>query len=31
MDLVRILRRDLDFRVSDEIVRKVIDLAADPI
>lgn len=30
-DLVRILRRDLDFRVSDEIVQKVIDLAADPI
>ena len=29
--LVRILRRDLDFRVSDEIVQQAIDLAAEPI
>ncbi len=30
-DLVRILRRDLEFRVSDEIVQQAMDLAADPI
>jgi len=30
-DLVRILRRDLEFRVSDEIVRQAIDLAAEAI
>lgn len=29
--LVQILRRDLDFRSSDEIVRQAIDLAAEPI
>ena len=29
--LVRILRRDLDFRVSDEIVQQAIDPAAEPI
>jgi predicted nucleic acid-binding protein len=29
--LVRVLRRDLDFRVSDEIVQQAIDLAATPI
>ncbi len=29
--LVRVLRRDLDFRVSDEIVQQAIDLAAEPI
>lgn len=30
-ELVRILRRDLDFRVSDEIVLRAVDLAAEPI
>jgi predicted nucleic acid-binding protein len=30
-DLVRVLRRDLEFRVSDEIVQQALDLAADPI
>lgn len=30
-DLVRVLRRDLEFRVSDEIVRQAMDLAGDPI
>jgi predicted nucleic acid-binding protein len=29
--LVHLLRRDLDFRVSDEIVQQAIDLAAEPI
>jgi hypothetical protein len=29
--LVRILRRYLDFRASDEIVQHAIDLAAEPI
>jgi predicted nucleic acid-binding protein len=29
--LVRILRRDLDFRASDEIVQQAIDLAVEPI
>ncbi len=29
--LVKILRRDLDFRVSDEIVQQAIDLAGEPI
>jgi predicted nucleic acid-binding protein len=29
--LVRILRRDLDFRVSEEIVQQAIDLAPEPI
>jgi predicted nucleic acid-binding protein len=29
--LVRMSRRDLDFRVSDEIVQQAIDLAAEPI
>lgn len=29
--LVLVLRRDLDFRVSDKIVRQAIDLAAEPI
>ena len=29
--LVRVLRRDLDFRVSDEIVRQAIELAPEPI
>ena len=29
--LVRVLRRDLDFRASDEIVQQAIDLAAEPI
>ena len=29
--LVRILRRDPDFRISDEVVRQAIDLAAEPI
>jgi predicted nucleic acid-binding protein len=29
--LVRVLRRDLEFRVSDEIVQAAIDLAAEPI
>ena len=29
--LVQILRRDLDFRASDEIVQQAIDLAAEPI
>jgi predicted nucleic acid-binding protein len=29
--LVRVLRRDLDFRVSDEIVQQAIDRAAEPI
>jgi predicted nucleic acid-binding protein len=29
--LVRLLRRDLDFRVSDEIVLRALDLAAEPI
>ena len=29
--LVEILRRELDFRVSDEIVQQAIDLAAEPI
>lgn len=29
--LVRILRRDLDFRASDGIVQQAIDLAAEPI
>ena len=29
--LVRLLRRDLDFRVSDEIVQQAIDLAPEPI
>lgn len=29
--LVRISRRDLGFRVSDEIVQQAIDLAAEPI
>ncbi|MGC9949703.1 MAG: hypothetical protein ABSF64_25325 [Bryobacteraceae bacterium] len=29
--LVRILRHDLDFRVSDEIVQRAIELAAKPI
>jgi predicted nucleic acid-binding protein len=30
-ELVRILRRDLDFRASEEIVQQAIDLASDPI
>ena len=30
-DLVRVLRQDLGFRVSDEIVRQAIDLASEPI
>jgi predicted nucleic acid-binding protein len=30
-DLVRVLRRDLDFRIADEIVQRAIDLAAEPI
>ena len=30
-DLVRVLRRDLDFRASDEIVQRAIDLAGEPI
>jgi uncharacterized protein len=30
-DLVKVLRRDLDFRGSDEIVQQAIDLAAEPI
>jgi len=29
--LVEVLRRDLDFRVSEEIVQQAIDLAAEPI
>lgn len=29
--LVRVLRRDLEFRASDEIVQQAIDLAAEPI
>ena len=29
--LVRVLRRDLDFRVSEEIIQQAIDLAAEPI
>jgi predicted nucleic acid-binding protein len=29
--LVRVLRRDLDFRASEEIVQRAIDLAAEPI
>lgn len=29
--LVQILRRDLDFRVSEEIVQQAIDLASEPI
>jgi predicted nucleic acid-binding protein len=29
--LVQVLRRDLDFRVSEEIVQQAIDLAAEPI
>ena len=29
--LVRILRRDLAFRVSDDIIRQAIDMAAEPI
>ena len=29
--LVEILRRDLDFRVSEEVVQQAIDLAAEPI
>jgi hypothetical protein len=29
--LVRKLRRDLDFRASDEIVQQALDLAAEPI
>jgi hypothetical protein len=29
--LVQILRRDLDFRASDEIVQQALDLAAEPI
>jgi predicted nucleic acid-binding protein len=31
LGLVRKLRRDLDFRVSDEIVQQAIDLASEPI
>jgi uncharacterized protein len=30
-DLVQVLRRDLDFRVSEEIVQQAIDLAGEPI
>lgn len=30
-ELVKVLRRDLDFRASDEVVQKAIDLAAEPI
>ena len=30
-DLVRVLRRDLNFRASDEIVQRAIDLAGEPI
>ena len=30
-DVVRVLRRDLGFRASDEIVQQAIDLAAEPI
>jgi predicted nucleic acid-binding protein len=30
-NLVRLLRRDLDFRVSDDIVQQAIDLADEPI
>jgi predicted nucleic acid-binding protein len=29
--LVRVLRRDLNFRVSDDIVQQAIDIAAEPI
>lgn len=29
--LVRLLRRDLDFRASEEIVQQAVDLAAEPI
>jgi predicted nucleic acid-binding protein len=31
LGLVQILRKDLDFRVSDEVVQQAIDLAAEPI
>lgn len=31
LGMVKILRRDLDFRASDDIVRQAIDLAAEPI
>jgi predicted nucleic acid-binding protein len=31
LELVRVLRRDLEFRVTDEIVRQAIDLAGEPI
>lgn len=30
-ELVEVLRRDLSFRASDEIVQRAIDLAGDPI
>lgn len=30
-DLVRVLRRDLDFRVSNDIIQQALDLAAEPI